>query len=332
MKRPIDRLRDSALSMEVGSTTSPITGMVKIGDRLHIVKADSIYRVTFADEVDPDRTNIDIPNSQQKVLEYGSDSSLVGKTLLTAKQLFDGGFLGRHFDSETAIGLSFECLKNLAAMSDLALAFKKQDEHEEEFLSQQTIKNRSLMLPSAPNLEPRCKEFVQRADHALQALFGISSLFYGGKIKGWFEGLADEVSRRHQGDTTYLEFMADAAKFCKSMRSTRNCIEHKKANEWVEVLNYTLTHKNEVSPPTITVHHPKHPQLKTPVAAYTTQVTDHIANIFELMIAFMCSRHIDRSVKLPIEVRELPPDQRPNRFVKYSYGLAANDQSMSDTR
>ncbi|WP_439406395.1 hypothetical protein ACNJX9_33985 [Bradyrhizobium sp. DASA03076] len=140
MKRPIDHLRDSAMSMEVGSSGSRITGMIKIGDRLHSVKTDSIYRVMLADEIDPGRTNINVPNSQQKVLDYSSDSPLVAKTLLTAKQLFEKGFLGPDFESAKAIELSFECLKNLAAMSDLATEFRRQDDDVESRLADLQIK------------------------------------------------------------------------------------------------------------------------------------------------------------------------------------------------
>ena len=120
--------------------------------------------------------------------------------------------------------------------------------------------------------------------------------------------------------------MADAAKFCKSMRITRNCIEHRKPNEWVEILDYALTPKNEVLPPTIAVHHPKFNQARMPVAVYTAQATEHIADIFEHMIAFMCSRNIDRSMNFPIRVVELPADQRPNEFVKYSYSFDSGAQ------
>ncbi|WP_144441538.1 hypothetical protein [Bradyrhizobium sp. CCGE-LA001] len=100
------------MSMDVG----PSGG---IGERLHTVKTDSIYRILLADEIDPDRTNINVPNSQQKVLDYGSDSPLVAKTLLTGKQLFEKGFLGPNFESTKVIELSFDsqALFVIASMS-----------------------------------------------------------------------------------------------------------------------------------------------------------------------------------------------------------------------
>ncbi|MDA9446010.1 MULTISPECIES: hypothetical protein [Bradyrhizobium] len=326
MKRPIDHLRDSAMSMEVGPPGGRITEMVKIGERLHTVKTDSIYRIMLADEIDPGRTNINVPNSQQKVLDYGSDSPLVAKTLLTAKQLFEKGFLDPDFESTKAIELSFECLKNLAAMFDLAAEFSRQDDDVESRLAELQIKGCSLALPSAPNVEPRCKEFIQRADHALQALFAIASMFYGSKFKGWFEGLAEEISRKHKGDTQYVGLTADVANFCKSIRTTRNCVEHRKPNEHVEVSDFSLTPNNEVVPPTIAVHHPKFTQPRMPISAYTSQVTEHIADTFEILIAFMCSRNIDASVKIPVQVVELPENQRSHKLVKYSYGMDGGKQ------
>ncbi|MCK1420725.1 hypothetical protein IVB14_05210 [Bradyrhizobium sp. 180] len=314
------------MSMDVGPSGGHITGMVKIGERLHTVKTDSIYRIMLADEIDPDRTNINVPNSQQKVLDYGSDSPLVAKTLLTGKQLFEKGFLGPNFESTKAIELSFECLKNLAAMSDLATDFSRQDDNEERRLAELQIKGRSITLPSASNLEPRCKEFIQRADHALQALFAIASMFYGSKLKGWFEGLAEEVSRKHKGDSQYIGLTSDVANFCKSIRITRNCVEHRKPNERIEVSDYSLTPNNEVAPPTIAVHHPKFNQPPIPVSAYTSQVTEHIADTFEILIAFLCSRNIDASVTIPIQVVELPENQRSNKLVKYSYGMNGGNQ------
>ncbi|WP_157784135.1 hypothetical protein [Bradyrhizobium yuanmingense] len=326
MKRPIDSLRDSAMSMEIGPSGGRITEMVKIGERLHTVKTDSIYRIMLADEIDPGRTNINVPNSQQKVLDYGSDSPFVAKTLLTAKQLFKKGFLGSDFESAQAIELSFECLKNLAAMSDTASAFSRRDEEEERQLAQLQIKDRSLALPSAPHLESRCKEFIQRADHALQALFAIATMFYGSKFKGWFEGLAEEVSRKHKGDVHYIGLMSDVATFCKSIRTTRNCVEHRKPNERIEVCDFSPTSDNAVVPPTIAVYHPKFTQPRIPISAYTTQVTEHIADTFETLIAFMCSRNIDASAKIPVQVVELPENQRSNKLVKYSYGMVGGSQ------
>jgi hypothetical protein len=51
-----------------------------------------------------------------------------------------------------------------------------------------------------------------------------------------------------------------------------------------------------------------------------SQMVEHIADVFELMIAFMCSRKIQSFATVPIQVVELPENQRSSEFVRYSYG------------
>jgi hypothetical protein len=58
--RPIDTLRDGAASLEIKTPgdDSAILEMISTGDRLLVVKGKGIYEVKLADEVDPERTNI----------------------------------------------------------------------------------------------------------------------------------------------------------------------------------------------------------------------------------------------------------------------------------
>ena len=73
-KRPIDVLRDSGKSMQVGGDgdDSAIPEMIPIGDTLYMIKERSIYAVQLADQIDPDRTNAAIPDTQQQILSIGA--------------------------------------------------------------------------------------------------------------------------------------------------------------------------------------------------------------------------------------------------------------------
>jgi hypothetical protein len=55
MKSPIDLQREGAAFMNVGSPDDlgPITAMIVIGKKMHVVKASSIYEVRLADDIDP---------------------------------------------------------------------------------------------------------------------------------------------------------------------------------------------------------------------------------------------------------------------------------------
>ncbi|MFT4275405.1 MAG: hypothetical protein QM576_03520 [Rhodopseudomonas sp.] len=324
MKRPIDKIRESALSMEIGEPgeRSTITEFVKIADKLHIVTGSAIYRVMLADEIDPERTNPAVPNSQQKVLHYGSESPLVCKTLLTAKQLFGEG--SPLADKSDAIRLSFECLRDLVALADSAQAFSEEETSVRSRSFETRDQHRSLILPSTPNLAASCKEFILKSDHSLQSLFGIAKLFYGANLKGWFEGLHSEICRHHGKDTQYCELSREVAVFCKSIRTTRNCIEHPKKNERVDVVDYSLTPRNEVIPPQISVTHPSFNQQAILVSDYMRQVTDHISDIFEILVAFMCSRNLrnlPESIPFLYDVVEMPENTRANKLVRFRYEI-----------
>ena len=92
--RPIDKIRDSALSITLSADTRGITDMGEINGALHMIGCSAIYRVQLAGEIDPRRTNIAIPNTHQKVLSHGTEFPYVQQNLMTARRLFSNNVLG----------------------------------------------------------------------------------------------------------------------------------------------------------------------------------------------------------------------------------------------
>ncbi|TFW59992.1 hypothetical protein CT676_15990 [Bradyrhizobium sp. MOS001] len=150
-------------------------------------------------------------------------------------------------------------------------------------------------------------------------------MFYGSKFKGWFEGLAEEVSRKHKGDSQYIGLTSDVANFCKSIRKTRNCVEHTKPDERVEVFDFSLTPNNEVVPPTIAVYHPQFTQPRMPVSAYTSQVTEHIANLRDSDCIHVFKKYqCIGEASCPSGGAAGKPTW--HKLVKYSYGIDGGNQ------
>src|SRR5262245_2861176 len=180
-KRPIDRKRDASVQMDIGTPDdqSAVTGMFPIGDDLYVVKERGIYEVKLADRIDPNRTNIAIPNTQQRVLNYGSDAPLVGRTLLTAKELFNPTYLPKNLNLAEALHLSFEALKDLAAMLDAAGALQQDQLAATRAIERNLQKGGAVALPAVGNIAARCKDFVQKADHSLQSMLSMVRIFYG---------------------------------------------------------------------------------------------------------------------------------------------------------
>jgi hypothetical protein len=102
-KRPIERLRDGAVSLEVKTPDddSAITGMITFGDRLLVVKEKGIYEIKLADQIDPERKNIQVPNTVQRVLPYGSNEPWVGAVLLTGHELLKKEILNEQIDVDS---------------------------------------------------------------------------------------------------------------------------------------------------------------------------------------------------------------------------------------
>src|SRR5579862_7806392 len=91
--------------------------MIPIRGRMIIVKTKSIYEMAMADDIDPQRTNINLPPTVQKlIVDQGSDSEMVAKTFLTAKTLFKPEFFESTLDTERILKLSLEILEELVIL------------------------------------------------------------------------------------------------------------------------------------------------------------------------------------------------------------------------
>ena len=82
---------------------SQISGMFATDANLYVITGKAIYLVKLADDIDPARTNPNLPNLQKKVLNHGSENEIIGRVLLTAKMLLDKNHLGPNFRYNEAL-------------------------------------------------------------------------------------------------------------------------------------------------------------------------------------------------------------------------------------
>jgi hypothetical protein len=115
-KRPIDLKRGSAFSGKVGvDGEGSIKESFNIGHTLLMIKEEAIYKFQLADQVDPARTNINIPHVQQKLYSVGHSSEVVGRILLTAKYLFEKGMLDHRFDKAVLLSAALDFFDEVIA-------------------------------------------------------------------------------------------------------------------------------------------------------------------------------------------------------------------------
>lgn len=321
-QRPIDQKREAGGSFEIGSPDEgEITSTVEIGGSLYIVKKHAIYAIQMADQIDPERKNIDLPNViHRQVLSEGSDSELVGRTLLTAANLFaKGKFLPSSFQHERALALSLDALTNIVAMRTTATEFDVAQQVAWTNAQNNPQAAGSMKVPAMSDVRTRCKTFAQRADHAARALFDITQLFYPDLNKGGWEALLERATTLYGADDYFTKFLGRALPFLLLVRNSRDCLEHNLTGAVVS--DFKLLADGQLVAPTIEINFRKTHQPTVAVAMFMTQVTDSMITAFEVMIACLCSKHIHSMIpNFPIVVGELPEDRRRGKHVRYCYG------------
>ena len=326
-KREIDRIRESAGSMNitVPGDDSEITGMLTLGDSLYVVKRKGIYQIKMADQIDPERTNPNIPNTVQRLAAFGSDEEFIGKILLTAHGLLGKGHISPHIDATAAMLHAAEITKNVAEMRILSDRFASEEQGIVDKFEGRIGKDRSVVLPSMVNVDIRIREFIQKADHALQKLFDLTKLFYPDLGSGGWESLKNRIEGESRIDN-FDQFLGGATPFLRMIRNARNAVEHERPEMKLIVSDFALNSQNQLVPPLVQLVHPKTPLDSTPIRGVMSSSCATVVDIVELMIVFLCARHVDPSGDFPIGVIEIPIDRRFNPSVRYGFGMVIGGQ------
>jgi hypothetical protein len=326
-KSPIDRLRDGAGSVEVKTPDddSEITGMMTFGDSLYAVKERGVYEIKLADKIDPERKNIHVPNTIQRVLPYGSAELWVGAVLLTGNELLKKDVLNNGINVDRAMTLVLEISQNIASAKEILQAFSESQRIELEKYDLEIKQDRSVMLPSVSGIANKCKEFLQKSDHALDSLWKIVKIFYPHINKGGWESLKNEVDGENTQIDNFSQVLENMLPFLVFVRNSRNCVEHPRNEQKLITSDFSINPENQLLPPSIEVIHPKTPQPQVPVVDFMSHIIDTIVDIVGLMLAFLCNRQIRPIAGFLVQVHEFPPNQRRTESVKYGYGIATEN-------
>jgi len=327
-KRPIDKLRDGAGSFDLSTPDddSEISEMITVDGRLLVVKGKGVYEIKLADQVDPDRTNIGIPNTIQRILPFGSAHPWVGAVILTAHKLLKSNYLPKEIDCDRALALVLDIAEDIAATHELVEKYLEAQEAATGSLDPKIRKDRSIIVPPLGNVAVRCNEFLQKSDHALRELFKLVKMFYPDVGSGGWESLKSKIEQGPKDIDNFSQFLSNALPLLQLVRNARNCVEHPRKEQRLEVADFSVDASNNLLPPMIEIIHPKTPLEKMPVADFIVQILQNLVEVVELMLVFLCARHVQSQAGFPVQVVEIPPDRRRSENVRYGYGLANGDQ------
>jgi len=330
-KAPTDIQRGAGFGFDVGGVedTSPITGFYRVGGkRLLVLKAKAIYEITLPDDIDPKRENPNLKPMEQKVSSYGTDDDVVCKTLLTADKLFSPNFLGDTFDSECALELAFEELKDLNAMRQMLDSLNQaQDMAWAQFLEHQSRNEKATRLPSIPDIEARLETFLQKANHAVLCLERIAKLFYPEELRRrWIESLTKLSVEKYGDDSSFVCFMKSAEPMLLLVLKLRNAVEHPKQDNKLSVYDFFMNEKGEISAPAFElISSSLSTGGRNSVALAMDHIIQHLAAITEMLVVNLCAANLKPSGAFDMCVAEIP-DQRRRNNVRFQYCALVSGQ------
>ena len=325
-KRKIDRIRDSAGMFMVGDESDgAVKALATIGGRLYAIKDKAIYTVAMADDIDPERSREDIPNTVQKVFNLGSSDEIVVRSLMTGIELFRKDRLQEPVDYEAALTCVFNILR------DLISAFEISEEFDKFIVEARKNSIRSkggaVALPSYPALHAEVKSFIQKLDHAMQNIFNLACVFYGEetlrKAGKWLDGLASHLAATLAPGNDFIGFARELANFGKMVRNNRHCIEHPRPTQRIELHDYRITATRELSEPSIAVVHDETPIDLTAVEQFMHFFNEQALAGTELLMVFLAGHHLAPLGQFQIGVGEVPEGQRRDG-VRFGYLINFN--------
>ncbi|WP_313114748.1 hypothetical protein [Aequorivita sediminis] len=319
--RPIDRKRSSGGNAEIGTKEDgAIEQMIKIGERLIVLKERSIYEFMMADDVDPERTNINLPNNIHKlIIDQGSESEMVSRVFITANILFNKGKFENTIDTEKALTLTLDLIQELSILdTEIQSYLDKEIEVTEEYESKRS-KPVSYSIPSIGNAKNRCTTIFQKADHIEQTLMKIITLFYpndGLTQQSHFPKLYKIIEEKYGEKDSFTEFLGKILEFMKLIRNLRNALDHQLKG--VEIYDFELAPNSDVIAPSIELDFKGSKLERQSLSEFLKFLVPNFIYICEITIVHLAGRNFIPTL-MQQTVQEIPENKRRNKFVKYSF-------------
>lgn len=320
-ERPIDVKRERGGAADIGtSTEGAITDMFEHDGKLIVIKEKAVYEFMEADHIDPKRENPDLPNDIQRlILNQGSDSEIVCRTLIMAKILFKTGLLKASLDTRQVLVLVLEALRELIAMDNevtdyLEIEKKVSGEYEER-----KGKAVSYALPSVSDVITRCKTIFQKADHVTQTLMEIVTHFYpddGFTKQSHFPKLHSFSKATYGDEDPFTLFIGDALAYLELIRALRNCLDHRLPE--VKIKDFELQVNSNVICPTIEIDFRGSKLDRISLNTYLPIATTNILTVFEQLLAYLCDKNV-REDRLGVRVRFIPENHRRNKHIQFCF-------------
>jgi hypothetical protein len=325
-KLPPIPIRDSGghFTLNNPDDGTPIREMFKLDEEtLLVITEKCTYRVQLADQIDRNRTNPALaPNFQQKLLDHGTKSDLLCRTLLQAKVMFRKEF--QSVDIDRAMHLAFDALNDVVSAAEAAQTFKSAEQAAIAKAEALERKDASLAIPAVGNVRGHCKTFMQKADHFAASLLAIVRLFYPEmKGKGW-EDFHQIVKSQYGENDPFYKVTELTTPVLQLIRNARNCLNHHNL-PGVKTSDFEPLPDGTIVLPSIEIDFRNSSEDRCPISWFMEQATLKLLDSFEMIIVHTCSKKMQPFAGLPMIVHLLPENYRRGMHVRFGYGMFYQD-------
>jgi hypothetical protein len=315
--------RDAGGSFELDDPDdgTPIKETLSLNDRLLLITEKCTYEVKLADQIDPKRTNPNLPhNVRRKLFNHGTNSELLCNTLLLAKVMFRKEFQPQ-LDIASAMARALDALAEIVSMEQVAKDFGAAQSAAIEKAALVKQQARSFSLPSLGNVDRDCKTFTQKAHHFGGALLKIVRLFYP-EAKNW-DKFHEIVQARYGKDDPICVVVAETKPGLLLVLNTRDSLEHH--NEGVTTIDFEMQPDGSIAPPTIEVAYRKSKLARCSILSFMEGMTKSLLISFEMIVTHMCSKSAQPFAGMPITIGLLSDSYRAAWHVRFAYGMYGTD-------
>ena len=322
--------RSGGFKFEIGSGEEQgVSAFIEVDGKFLCLTNKSIHSIIMADVTDPNKTNPNIGHSQQKILPYGSDNHIVGRTLQQASILFIEHSLSPNVDISKGVSIGFSFLNEMVSLDRIKDEYISKEQDQKNNFTGKPATDGSTHIPTITNLKQQVENFVTTADHATKSLIELVQLFYPDiKNKGWEEQLYIKLKDQYGEKDERVIFVGSFKESTEMIRKIRNTIEHPDTENIISIKNYELTPKGAIKKPEISFNGKNYRDEiisfpETLVSDFMIYTLENLLIIFELLMAYLCDIHAQPFAGDKRVVAEVLPEKRlPNeKKVRFKYDI-----------
>jgi hypothetical protein len=312
--RSIDRRRNGAGQAIVEGDVGPILTVFPHREaRLFFICERGVTSGQMADQIDPERTNPNMPQFvQTPELTHGASAPFIQRTLCVAAALFDRTYLPAHVSKDDAFALALEAARALAEVEDTVIAL---DANEAGIRGQLASgEHKSHVVPKTPNLKGRVEGAVGHLREVALLAQKLADLFYPRpKSKTPFsEHLRNALRSQLPADDPFWPQVEWCLAQVERFFDYRNALIHGPSKDQKFILrDYEIQPDGTLVAPTIEIIHPKNSLPRVDIGLFLKDARESMSFAFEDFLVGFCDRNApQRHIGIVYRVTESDRDRK----------------------